>query len=116
MHIKDIAEDAHDLLREVERMLDLKRPLNQKSIKLDAAVRFSKPVQKMIKMIFADLGIKSMKDLEHVIEQIAMKGEDMIEHCPYFQRMKKTGERMIRFAMTHVQVDDLPNDNTTKRE
>lgn len=31
-----------------------------------------------------------------------------MENCPYFRRMRKAVERMLRYAMKNVNVSDLP--------
>lgn len=31
-----------------------------------------------------------------------------MEDCPYFRRMRLAVERMLRYAMKNIQVDDLP--------
>lgn len=106
--IKDVFEDAEHLAHEVEEFMNPDSPLMQKAIELDANVRFSAPVQAFIKQLMADLEITDVKQLEKIVETIAMRvGQDM-ESCPYFRRMHKAVERFLRFAMKNVEITDLP--------
>ena len=73
--IKDVFEDAEDLWEDVETLLDPKSALNQQKIKVDATLRFSKPVQSLLKMVLKDFGIENMHDfrvaatkIEHAVE------------------------------------------------
>lgn len=95
--IKDVAEDAKDLARDFGRMMDLHRPINQKAIELDAAVRFSNPVQKLVKMVLADFGIKSEKDAREAGRAIEHAVEEGLENCPMIDRVRKAAERFVRF-------------------
>ena len=61
-----------------------------------------------MKMVMKDFGIHSEKDLMQAAEKIAHRLESDMENCPYFQRMRKAVERMLRYAMKHVEVSDLP--------
>ena len=83
-------------------------PLTRDGIKMDALVRFSPKVQELAKMIMKDFGITSERDLETAMMKLADGLEGMVENDPYFQRARKAGERVLRYAMDHIEVTDLP--------
>lgn len=106
--LKNKFEDIEHLFEEVEDFMDPKNPLQAEGIKLDAAMRFSPKVQELMKMIMKDFGIKSFHDLERAVEKVGMHIYKDVRRCPYFRRMRKGVERMVRFAMRNVRVSDLP--------
>jgi len=107
-NIKDIAEDLEDIFEDLDKLMDPEYPLTRDGIKLDAAVRFSPKVQELAKMIMKDFGITSERDLETAMMKVADGLEGMVENDPYFQRARKAGERVLRYAMDHIEVTDLP--------
>lgn len=106
--IKNAAEDIEQVWRDFGHLMDPKNPLTAKSIELDAKLRFSPAVQKLKNMVFEDFGIKTEKDLLDAAMKIANRVENDMENCPYFRRMQKAVERMMRFAMKNIKVTDLP--------
>jgi len=100
--IKDFAEDLEHIAEDVGDFLDPENPFTAEGIRLDAEVRFSAPVQKLLKMFMSDFGIKSEHDLERAVEDIAEHVERDLESCPYYRRARKATERMMRFAMKHL--------------
>jgi len=111
--LKDIAEDVSDIFEDVEDMLkldDKRRPINMEAVKKDAAVRYSAPVQKLLKMVLKDFGIKDMKDARTAERAVEHFVEDLVDTHPYFARLRKAAERLVRFYARAIEIDDLPKD------
>lgn len=60
--IKDVAEDIEHIMQDVDRLMDPEYALTKKSIELDAAIRFSEPMQKLMAQIGSDFGFASEED------------------------------------------------------
>lgn len=97
--IKDFFEDAQHLGEHIDEFFDPETPLMKEGIKLDAEVRYSPNMQKLIKMVMKDFGIKSGNDLQKAVEAIGKRVVHDIESCPYYRRSKLAAERMMRYAM-----------------
>jgi len=106
--LKDIAEDIQDVAEDVGKFMDLNRPLNQESLKLDAAVRFSKPVQTLMKTVLKDFGINTKDDFRKAVRIMGHAIEEGIENCPMLPRVRKAAERLIRFYASKLEISDLP--------
>jgi len=106
--LKNVVEDMENLWEDFEEFMDPKSPLQAKGIELDAKLRFSPNVQKLLKMIMDDFNIHSEKDLEKAVEKIAMHIGKDLAGCPYYRRARLSGERMVRYAMKNVKISDLP--------
>lgn len=112
----DVAEDIEHLYHGIEDFMNPKSPLMSKGIELDAKLRFSPAVQKMIKMFFDDMGIKNWDQLGEALERIGERVETDIENCPYFRRMRLAAERMIRYAINHLRIEDVPAKGSMRTE
>jgi hypothetical protein len=106
--LKDIAEDIQDVAEDVGKFMDLNRPLNQESLKLDAAVRFSKPVQTLMKTVLKDFGINTKEDFRKAARIMGHAIEEGIENCPMLPRVRKAAERLFRFYASKLEITDLP--------
>ena len=106
--LKDMAQDVRHFVEDVEDFMDPKNPTMAKGIKLDAQLRFSPNVQKLIKMVMKDFNIKNEHDLERAFEKIVRHVGKDIASCPYFRRSEMAAERMLRFAMKSLKISDLP--------
>lgn len=106
--LKDMAQDVRHFVEDVDDFLDPKNPTMAKGIKLDAQLRFSPNVQKLIKMVMKDFNIKNEHDLEKAFEKVVMHVGKDLASCPYFRRSRMAAERMLRFAMKSLKISDLP--------
>lgn len=106
--IKDIFEDLEDLNEDLDDFYDPKSPLMAKWIKLDAELRWSPNVQKMVGMVADDLNIHSEKDFRAAAERVVTTVGEKIEHCPLLERLRKTSERIVRVACKNIEIGDLP--------
>lgn len=120
--IKNVFEDAQDLVEDVLRLMDPSSPENQYSARLDMELFHSKPITELLKMVLKDFGITDKKSAFEAAREVMEAAEDAYENCPYIPRARKAAERVVRYYAHAVKISDLPKgdrmswvNNLTKR-
>jgi hypothetical protein len=105
--ILDMGEDFENLWNDFADVMNPDTALMKRGIKLDAELRWSPKLQKLISMVMNDFGIKSENDLVDAVMRIAERVGEDVENCPFYRRSRLAGERMLRYAMKSLKVSDL---------
>jgi len=82
--IKDVFEDLEDLNDDINDILDPKYPAAARGIKLDAALRWTPDVQKVLGMVADDFNIHNEKEFNTRANTILRNLNDKLEACPRF--------------------------------
>ena len=59
-------------------------------------------------MVMNDFGIKSEKDLERAVEDIAERIGEKLEDNHYLERAHLAAERVVRYLAKNLKISDLP--------
>lgn len=106
--IKNVAEDVEDILGHAADLMNPKYPFMKQAIKQDAELRFSAPVQKLVKMVLSDFGITNKQTFRKAVRAIQKAAEDIEVMNPIFERAEKAADRLIRFYCNALEIGDLP--------